>query len=87
MFQLMGKFRAQNYGSVSLLVLSRRERDIEDELKTFFTKIACIQGEAIDADIKTHVRYLLANDSRLTKWAPEIKLEIESALVQGAHGM
>ena len=41
----------------------------------------------VDSDIRLHVRRLLADDSRLRKWPPKVKEEIEISLVRGARGM
>lgn len=87
MLRLLKNRKTSNMDAVRVLMLSRKERDIEDELRNVCIKVARIQNEAIGADIKVHVRHLLANDSRLSKWAPAIKKEIEVALVEGAHGM
>ena len=87
MLNLLKRIRAEELYHVNVLILSRKELDIEDGLKHVHTKTLCIQNAAVDNDIQVHVRRLLADDSRLRKWSPAIKNEIESSLIQGAHGM
>ncbi len=87
MLKLLKRIRAEELHHVNILILSRKERDIEDALEHVHTKSLCIQNAAVDNDIRVHVRRLLADDSRLRKWSPTIKIEIESSLILGAHGM
>ena len=87
MLKLLKRLRAEKLYHVNILILSRKELDIEDGLKHVQTKTLCIQNSAVDNDIRVHVRRLLADDSRLRKWSPTIKTEIETSLIAGAHGM
>jgi len=87
MLRLINEIKLRDLYTVRVLILSRKERDIEDALQNVVTEAVCIQDEAIDADIRIHVHHLLDNDSRLSKWAPVVKKEIEESLLQGAHGM
>ena len=87
MLKLIYKVKDECAEGVKMLILSRQERDIEDELHSVFTDRICIQNRVVDNDIGVHVRKLLADDSRLRKWPPAIKEEIHQSLVQGAHGM
>jgi hypothetical protein len=70
-----------------ILATSRRERDIEDALGTLVTTQICIQDAVVNADIQTHIRERLANDSKLKRWPTKVQIEIETALMDGAHGM
>ena len=87
MLKLLKRIRAEELYHVNILILSRKELDIEDGLNHVHTKTLCIQNAAVDKDIRVHVRRLLADDSRLRKWSPAIKSEIETSLIIGAHGM
>ena len=87
MLKLLKRIRAEELCHVNILILSRKELDIEEGLKHVHTKTLCIQNAAVDNDIRVHVRRLLADDSRLRKWSPTIKIEIETSLIVGAHGM
>ena len=87
MLKLLKRIRAEKLYHVNILILSRKELDIEEGLKHVHTKTLCIQNAAVDNDIRVHVRRLLADDPRLRKWSPAIKIEIETSLIIGAHGM
>lgn len=84
---LLKRIKTEKLKHVNILILSRQVRDIEDGLHGIVTNIVCIQNKAVDADIKVHVARLLADDSRLRKWPPMVKEEIETSLVVGARGM
>jgi hypothetical protein len=74
-----------------VLVTSRKERDIEISLESIVDtqNIICLQSELVDMDISTYVRQRLSDDKSLSKWQrdPDIRHEIETALMKGAHGM
>ncbi|KAH7088079.1 ankyrin repeat-containing domain protein [Paraphoma chrysanthemicola] len=74
-----------------LLVTSRKERDIEDILAHFINKQATIslQNEEVDRDIQHYVQQRLSDDPSLAKWRKDASIvqQIESALMNGAHGM
>jgi hypothetical protein len=42
---------------------------------------------AVVADIQIHIRERLQHDPKLRKWPLPVQLEIEEALISGAHGM
>ena len=73
--------------AVNVLVLSRREQDIEESLRHVETKYVLMEQKTVDADIRVHIRKLLAEDPRLRKRPALMKEEIESSIVNGAHGM
>ncbi len=87
MFVLIEKLMDRKPVSVNTLVLSREEQDIADRLQYVNTQRVCIQNETVDADIRVHVRRLLADDSRLRNKSQLMKDGIEKTLVDGAHGM
>lgn len=70
-----------------LLTTSRRETDITENLEPLTTGQIPIQNETVNADIQTHVRERLQNDPKLRKWPAKVQMEIETALMNGAHGM
>ncbi|MCJ1387629.1 hypothetical protein MMC18_000472 [Xylographa bjoerkii] len=70
-----------------LLVTSRRERELMDAFDPLVSHQIAIEDETVDVDIQTYVRHKLANDTKLGKWPAELKMEIESTLTNGAHGM
>jgi len=77
--------------SVHLLMTSRKERDIETSLKTFVVddNMISLQRDVVDEDILRFVQQKLRDDRRLGKWnkIPEVRQEIETALMRGAQGM
>jgi hypothetical protein len=74
-----------------LLVTSRKERDIEGPLETIVDtqNTICLQSELVDKDIFRYVHQRLSDDKSLSKWQkdPDVRYEIETALIKGAHGM
>jgi hypothetical protein len=74
-----------------VLITSRKEQDIESSLSSIVdTKhVVCLQSQAVDKDIRKYVRQRLSEDKSLEKWYknPDIRQEIETTLIQGAHGM
>jgi hypothetical protein len=74
-----------------LLATSRKERDIEISLESIVNtqNTICLQSKLVDRDIFTYVRQRLSDDKSLSKWQkdPDVRYEIETALMKGAHGM
>jgi len=84
---LIGDIIDWKIGTLHILATSRKEQDIEDYLSSLISDEINIQSTFVDADIQVHVRERLRNDRRLRKWSVDAQLEIETALVDGAHGM
>ena len=72
---------------VRLLATSRRERDIEEELRSVAQHVVNIQSAEVDTDISVYVRGRLATDSKLKKWPSGVKDEIAVELMSKANGM
>ena len=70
-----------------LLLTSRREKEIMDAFDPLVTCQISIQDEIVNADIQIHIRNKLQTDNKLSKWSTELQSEIESTLMDGAHGM
>ena len=87
MLGLMKRLANDSSLDVNVLVLSRQEQDIEESLRHDETKQVFMEQKTVDADIRVHVRKLLAEDPRLKKRPALMKEEIESSIVNGAHGM
>jgi len=80
--------KSKSLPNLHVLVTSRREPDIEEVLLPLLTSPAIpLQGSRVDMDIKIHISRQLETDTRLKKWAEEIKKEIEDTLMNGANGM
>ncbi len=71
-----------------MLVISRREKDIEDGLMSSIKQAGtlCIHSALIDADIRQYIHDRLQSDRELKKWQKE-QFEIEDALMHKASGM
>jgi hypothetical protein len=70
-----------------LLITSRRVPDIEQSLDPLVTDSICIQSKLVDADIQLYIHDRLKQDVKLSRWSREVRAEIETTLVKGAHGM
>ncbi|KAJ8106078.1 hypothetical protein OPT61_g9781 [Boeremia exigua] len=79
------------FGSLHLLMTSRKERDIQSSLEYYIpeTDTGCLERDVVDQDIQLYVRHRLSDDKDLIKWKKDatIREEIEYALMTGAHGM
>lgn len=77
--------------NLHVLATSRRERDIEDELKTWSNSRNWIniQSTLVDPDIRTYIHDRLQVDRKLRRWQRnrEMQLEIENTLMKKADGM
>ncbi len=73
--------------NVHILVTSRRETCIEDSLKDIATNEISLEESVVDEDIRSYVRHQLQHEKKYSKWSHDIRMEIETALLQGAHGM
>jgi NACHT domain len=72
--------------SVSILVTSRNEYDIELSLKDIAICLG-VQSTVVDEDIQIYVQSRLMADSKLRRWPQVVKEEIKQSLVEKAHGM
>lgn len=73
--------------SVSLLMTSRRERDIDIILGERVTHTISMIERVVDADIRLHIQACLRDDVILKRRDEAVKQEIEDVLVEGARGM
>ena len=73
--------------SLHILTTSRREAEIAETLNSLITDQICIQNIIANADIQVHIRETLQTDEKSAKWPPNVHIEIEKTLVEGARGM
>jgi len=73
-------------GKLHILATSRKETDISEVLDPLITEQISIQN-LVNADIRLYVQERLRNDTKLKKWPDKIRMEIETTLMDGAHGM
>lgn len=70
-----------------LLVTSRKEEDIKNRLDRHISAQIDLQSTLVDEDIQLHVHETLKSDPKLQRWPADVKREVETALIKGAHGM
>lgn len=74
-------------GKLHVLATSRKETDISEVLDPLITEQISIQNGLVNADIRLYIQERLRNDRKLKKWPEKIRMEIETTLMDGAHGM
>ncbi|KAI9794892.1 MAG: hypothetical protein M1816_003022, partial [Peltula sp. TS41687] len=87
LLKIVSELASHGRSNLHMLFTSRREQDIKEELDHIATEAVPIQNAKVDKDITLHVRRCLEEDRKLKKWPDSIKHEIETSLVEGAHGM
>ncbi len=70
-----------------VMITSRREKDIEEQLGSIANYNINIQSAIIDEDIRIYVRNRLATDSKLKKWPGKVQEDIVAVLIEKADGM
>ena len=70
-----------------ILVTSRSDRSVERAMRKMNATHARVSGREIAADINLHVRESLAKDIRLSRFLPDVKVQIQSVLTEKANGM
>ncbi|CUS12036.1 unnamed protein product, partial [Tuber aestivum] len=73
-------------GSLSILITSRPEADIEKSLEPLTTFSISLQSNIIDPDIRSYIRNSLGDRDGLKEFTKEIKSEIEDTLVSRSQG-
>jgi NACHT domain len=87
LLELLEKFVDWKLNGSHILATSRREKDIEETLEPLITGQICIQSAVVNADIQICLRERLQYDPKLRKWPVMVQKEIETTLMDGAHGM
>lgn len=70
-----------------LLVTSRQLAGIEDSLTDLATEKICLQDSKMNEDILLYVADKLENDKSLSRFPPDIRLQIQNKLLEGEDGM
>jgi hypothetical protein len=70
-----------------LLVTSRQLPDIEESLTDLATEKICLQDSKMKEDIILYIADKLENDKSLSKFPPDIRLQVQNKLLQGGDGM
>lgn len=87
LLKTISELARQGTHNLHMLFTSRQEQDIKGELELIGTEMVPIRNAKVNEDIRLHVRKCLDVDRKLKKWPNSIKQEIETSLVEGAHGM
>lgn len=69
------------------MVLSRKERDIDDALREVSGRKLTIEDAKVHGDIRVYVRARLAGDFKNKKWDETLQKLIEQVLLEKANGM
>lgn len=84
---LLKEFHDWGLDSLHLLSSSRGEREIEETLNFLVSHHVPLDESPIDGDIRVYVSSTLYHDSKFKVCSAEEKKEIETTLIEGAHGM
>jgi hypothetical protein len=76
-----------SFSRLHLLVTSRQLADIEDSLANLATEKICLQDSEVNEDIILYVADKLENDKSLSRFPPDIRLQIQKKLLEGEDGM
>lgn len=69
-----------------VMITSRRERDIEEQLNLLAHYNIDIQSAIVDEDIRVYIRDRLVTDSKLKKWPELVQKEIMTVMMEKADG-
>ena len=70
-----------------VMITSRREKDIEEQLDFLANYIINIQSAIVDEDIRVYIHDRLTTDRKLKKWPIAVQEEITTAMMEKARGM
>ena len=73
--------------SLYIMITSRREKDIKDQLGSRTDYKINIQSTIIDEDIRVYIYNRLAIDNKLKKWPEDTQHMIITALMKKADGI
>ncbi|KAI9881492.1 MAG: hypothetical protein M1830_000055 [Pleopsidium flavum] len=87
LMQSLDELLSKSMDGLHLLTTSRKEQDIEDAFDNLRPVKISLAVKEVNEDIKLHIKSRLSQDLRLKRLAEATKAEIETALLDGAHGM
>ena len=70
-----------------IMITSRREKDIEEQLGSIADHDINIQSAIVDEDIRIYVHNRLATDKKFKKWPEKVQEGIVAVLMKKADGM
>ena len=83
----VGKVVESPIESLYIMITSRREKDIKDQLGSLADYKINIQSAIVDEDIRVYIYDRLATDIKLRKWSKDIQTTIITALMEKVGGM
>jgi hypothetical protein len=87
LLQVLGLIKGWEIPTVHFLFTSRNILQLREGIKLLLPAELSIPRQSVDADIRMFVRSQLENDEQLKRWSPDMKTEIETALMEGSDGM
>jgi ankyrin repeat domain-containing protein 50 len=85
--EFLGDLADSKLKGLHIMVTSRREKDIEEQLKPITDHNINIQNAVVDEDIRIYVQDRLTTDSKLKKWPASVRDEIVTVMMEKADGM
>ena len=76
-----------SFANLNVLLTSRQEQYILEGLNSLMVTKVTMNTQVVDGDIRRFISETLLRDSKFQKWDSSIRMDIETALVNGAQGM
>jgi hypothetical protein len=76
-----------SFVNLNVLLTSRREHYILEGLDSLSVPEVTMNTQVVDTDIHRFVSEILLEDPKFKKWDSSVKVDMETTLVNGAHGM
>ena len=86
LFHVIKTIHSRQLSHLHLVVSSRREQDILEQMKECTAEI-CLSAELVESDIISYVDATVAKEHKFQKWSPSVQAWIKEALINGANGM
>ena len=85
--QFIHTMRNWDLSRVHILATSRQLAEVEESLIDTVTDKICLQDAIMNEDIVLYIADKLQNDKKLSKWPPDIRLQIQEKLLGEEGGM
>jgi hypothetical protein len=85
--KLLEEIHGWNLDTLHILTTSRKEQDIEETLSRLVSHQVFMDERFVDRDINVHVSRILNSDIKFSRCSADIKGNIKTTLMEGAHGM
>ena len=84
---LLKRIISSKASRMHILVTSRYDVDIEDQLLPFTTGYVHIENRLIEPDVRLYIQQQLQSSLKLQKWPQKVRESMEVALIAGFQGM